>query len=170
MKYFRILIFFPLLVSGLISCSEKNGLESIGKLEQKLRSANYNSATDSNAVREVKPVAEKLMHVYQEFVKENPESPLSGDYLCRAGGIAESYHKDLSEAIKIYETVFRDYPGTQAEMMALARLGAIYRYKLRQPAKALEYYQTFVDKYPFTSQSMEIKQIIDSIKTEKTGK
>lgn len=170
MKHFSILLPVLFFISGFFACTPKNDLKTIGKLEQELRSTNYNSETDSSVSKAVQPLADKLLLAYLGFVKENPESPLSGDYLCRAGGLAESYHKDVSEAIKIYESVFRDYPGTQAEMLALNRLGAIYRYKLHQPAKAKEYYESFVSKYPFTSQSMEIKQIIDSINQEKPGK
>ena len=164
MKYFSPVTIFLFLIFSITACNPKNDLESIGKLEQSLREANYNQATDTVVSPKVKQQAEKLILAYQSYAKENTVSEISADFLCKAAGLAELYSDSLSESMKIYKQIVEEYPATQAEMQALHRLGYLYKYRLHQPDEALKYYEIFVQKYPFTTQSMEIKQIIDSLK------
>ncbi len=166
MNFFRLYVLLFVCI-GIFSCSEKNDYKNISNLELKLRMAN---TEDSNDSLKIKANASELMTAYQQYVIQNPDSIMSSEFLCRAGGIAEGYLKNQKEALQIYESVIEKYPESQAEMLALNRLGYIHRYHLQEPEKASKYYQTFIQKYPFTAQSMQVRLILDSIQKETSNK
>ncbi|MBI3896379.1 MAG: N-acetylmuramoyl-L-alanine amidase [Acidobacteria bacterium] len=74
--------------------------------------------------------------------------------------------KDFQAAIKAYEFLLREYPGSRYRQEALFTIGRIYREDLQQPEEAVLQFERYLATFPASSQAKEARQAIDDIRSE----
>lgn len=97
--------------------------------------------------------------------KADPSAATAADVLTEMGRQFKDA-KVLHAAIKQYEFLRREYPGSKSRFRALYAIAQIYQNDLNDPAHALPVFQEFVKKYPSNAQTPEARQAIAALITK----
>jgi N-acetylmuramoyl-L-alanine amidase len=112
---------------------------------------------------------QKVIEAFQEVVRLDPVYAKTPAALSCAAELYEEQGRLFAtdryylEAVKSYQFVVSQYPGSQAARDALFTLGEIYRTDLENPAEARAAFQKFLEEYPNSSKAGEAKAKIDEI-------
>lgn len=94
--------------------------------------------------------------------KADPSAAAAADVLTEMG---EQYNdeKVLRSAIKQYEFLRKEYPGSKARFQALFSIGQIYKDDLDDSDQATETFQEFLRKYPHNSLAADARKALAEI-------
>ncbi|MBI4478704.1 MAG: N-acetylmuramoyl-L-alanine amidase [Acidobacteria bacterium] len=74
--------------------------------------------------------------------------------------------KDFQAAIKAYEFLWREFPGSRYRHDALFTIAQIYREDLRQPEEAVQQFTRYLETYPRSPEAEEARRAINDIQRE----
>ena len=112
---------------------------------------------------------QKVIESFQEVVRLDPAYAKTPAALACVAELYEEQGRLFAadryylQAVKSYQFLVSQYPGSQAGRDALFTLGEIYRTDLENPEQAREAFQKFLDEYPNSSKAEEAQAKIDEI-------
>jgi len=119
--------------------SRTKSTQEIKTLESELYSP---SATSFN-----KEPADKLLMMYDNFIKEFPNDTLTPVFLFKSANLAMNAANPQG-AISRFDLLIRNYPSNPKAPVCLFFKGYIYENMLKDLGKAKEAYLLFIEKYP----------------------
>ena len=132
-------IILVLIFSGGCKPSRNKSMTGIQNLESKLYSP---SATTFN-----KEDANRLLSLYDNFIKEFPKDTLVPVYLFKAANL-EMNGMNANGAIARFDELIRNYPSDPKAPASMFFKGYIYENNLKDLEKAKEAYLLFIETYP----------------------
>ena len=91
--------------------------------------------------------ADKLIAMYDKFIKDFPADTLVPIYLFKSANL-EMNASNAQEAISRFDTLIRKYPSNPKSASSLFFKGYIYENVLKDIGKAKEAYLIFIETYP----------------------
>jgi N-acetylmuramoyl-L-alanine amidase len=136
----------------------------------------YDSAEKMRDALDAQPEANRSRHDYQRVVnayrrvyyisptcsKADPSAAAAAELLVEMG---KQFNNEalLKSAIKQYEFLRREYPGSRSRFEALFTIGQIYKDDLHDPERAEDAFQEFLKRYPHHSLAAEAKKALDDL-------
>ncbi|HEY1801148.1 MAG TPA: N-acetylmuramoyl-L-alanine amidase, partial [Terriglobales bacterium] len=121
----------------------------------------YSAASGLRDSLNARPQTQRTRHQYQRVIEAYRSvylgAPASGKADPSAAAVADlmmgmgrqfNDQKTLRAAIKQYEFLRREYPGSKSRFQALLSIGQIYKDDLNAPEQATDTFQEFVRRYP----------------------
>ena len=154
---------------------------SASSTEEKLEQARayFQQAQEARQALEAVPTEERTRKQYASVVEafrrvyytaptygNNTECLMAIGELYQEMGRRWEQPKDFQAAIKAYEFLWREYPGSRYRYDALFTIAQIYREDLRQPEEAVQQFENYLKTYPRSPQAEEARQAIDDIQNE----
>jgi N-acetylmuramoyl-L-alanine amidase len=112
---------------------------------------------------------QKVIATFQEVAQLDPAYAKTPTALACVGELYEEQGRLFGgdhyylEAVKTYQFLASQYPGSQVARDALLTLGEIYRTDLESPQEARQAFQKFLDDYPNSSHAEEAREKIKEI-------
>ena len=147
---FAILVFVALSISSCRSAHDK----ALANIES-LRKAFHDAPTNAKRIDE----GVKLDAAYQAWIKNYPTDSLSPEYAFRDAQV-EAYIKNTTGALKMYASVYTDYPQNKRAPVAMMAAGNIYDEVVMDKQKAKGMYKMIIDKYPNDTMAVQAKQLL----------
>jgi N-acetylmuramoyl-L-alanine amidase len=94
--------------------------------------------------------------------KADPSVAATADLMTEMGRRFDD-EKILRSAIKQYEFLRREYPGSKSRVAALFSIGQIYQDDLGETEQAQQTFQDFVHRYPHSAQTTDARQALKEI-------
>ncbi len=94
--------------------------------------------------------------------KADPSAAAVADLLTQMGHQFKD-QKTLRAAIKQYEFLRREYPGSKSRFQALLSIGQIYKNDLNAPEQAADIFQEFVHRYPHNELAKDARQALTDL-------
>jgi len=86
--------------------------------------------------------------VYEQLIKDYPESQTADSILFRIGQIYSNNLADFENAIKVHQRLIEKYPDSKISAQSLFMIGYHYANSINDTAQARKYYEKFLEKYP----------------------
>jgi tetratricopeptide (TPR) repeat protein len=128
------------------SCT-KNSEENM-LLEAKNKMDEAKRLDSENKVDEAKPHYIEAIKIYDEILKEYPNSEKAPDIYSNIAKIYSDNLRDYTNAIKYYNELITKFPQTREAKYGMFMIAFIYDEMLKNKELAKESYQKFLDKYP----------------------
>jgi N-acetylmuramoyl-L-alanine amidase len=138
--------------------------------------AQYENAGKLRDTLEARPQEQRSRIQYQRVIEAYRRiyfgAPASGKADPSAAAVADltaemgrrfKDQKVLRSAIKQYEFLRREYPGSKARFQALLSIGQIYKDDLNDPERATAAFQEFVHRYPHNSLTNDVRKALTAI-------
>ncbi len=122
------------------------------------------------------PQTQRTRHQYQRVIEAYRSvylgAPASGKADPSAAAVADlmtgmgrqfNDQKTLRAAIKQYEFLRREYPGSKSRFQALLSIGQIYKDDLNAPEQATDTFQEFVRRYPHNDLAGDARQALTEL-------
>ncbi|MBI1956251.1 MAG: AMIN domain-containing protein, partial [Acidobacteria bacterium] len=149
--------------------------------EEKLEQARayFQQAQEARQALEAVPTEERTRKNYASVVEafrrvyytaptygNNTECLMAIGELYQEMGRRWEQPKDFQAAIKAYEFLWREYPGSRYRHDALFTIAQIYREDLRKPEEAVQQLEGYLKTYPRSPQAEEARQAINDMQRE----
>ncbi|OGU31586.1 MAG: hypothetical protein A2X67_00835 [Ignavibacteria bacterium GWA2_55_11] len=91
---------------------------------------------------------DEAIELFQEMIKEYPQSPRVPEALYALGSLFQDRKKDFPKAIEMYKKIGEQYPDHATASNALFMVGFINNNELKNVDAARAAYEEFLKKYP----------------------
>jgi len=129
-----------LMLTALFACSsQRDNIDKIAELESVL----YDDLQEAFNPQ----AAENLIAEYELFVLTYPKDTMAPEYLFKAAELAMAISSS-ARALKLYGTVYQDYPNHHKAGTSLFLMGFVNDDQLKNLVEARKYYQQFIAEFP----------------------
>ena len=139
---------------------------------ERMREALNGKSTPERTRREYQQVSDAFRRVYwlSPGSSKADASVVAVAELLVEQGRSFSNEKALRDAIKQYEFLRREYPGSKYRFDALIAIGKIYQQDLEEPEAAKQAFDEFLKRYPRQHLALEAQDAIQQIDSEAARK
>ncbi len=154
------------------SAGKKQAAAAQFEKAEKMREALNGRPESERTRRDYQNVADayrKVYYVAPASSKADASVVAVAELLAEMGRQFQPGEKDLQSAIKEYEFLCREYPGSKYRLQALFTIGQIYKEDLDNDAAARNTFEEYLKRYPRSSLAREAKQALADLKKPKTA-